>query len=335
MNTDGAPQDNKVSKRRAWIFTRASRPGFGDLMAGGERRRAFTKYWVKDTLVDLIDFSVHFILRAVPMDLCSHVGARIGSFAIPRYFKVQVTRARALIAYLHPDLDDTARGAMLTAYMAAQGRLMTEFSIITRLLRHQDRILLNGFQEHMFAAARKGPVIIVGMHLGNWEIGPIILHDEGIRPYANYVPPKGRAKAWISARVRAAVGLNFLPPGLTGVRPSLKILKNGGAISMFCDEGAGGKIRGPLFGREPHAQGNLAVAVRLSRMTGAPICPWYNLRRDGARYEAWSLPAIILPPEDKPGARLMDDIALVNGVIEPVIRANLAQWYFIDNEIPT
>lgn len=323
-----------IAKRKAWVFHRKARPGLADFLAGGDRRKAFRKYWIGDTLTDALDLSVHFGLKLTSMDMCSNIGAKIGLFALPRYFKVQTKRARATIARVRPDLDEAGRETLFTEFLEAQGRLLTEFSVITRLLKAKNRITLHDFDVNLVAAARRGPVIIVGMHLGNWEIGPVILRETGVAPFANFVPPGSRAKHWISARVRKKLGLRFLPPGQAGVRPSLKILKSGGAISMFCDEGYQGKIRGPLFGRPPHAEGNLAVAVRLSRMTGAPICPWYNIRRDGFRFEAWSLPPVILPPEDKPGARLMDDIALLNSIIEPVIRANIAQWYFVDNAIP-
>eukprot|EP00913_Durusdinium_trenchii_P021320 g20033.t1 len=229
-------------------------------------------------------------------------------------------------------VEPAERETLLRRNWEAQGRIMTEFSAINRLLSHPERITLHDF-DRLVGSVRSGPVIIVGMHLGNWEIGPTILHAEGIRPYANYIPPKGRAKAWISARVRRRGGLNFLPPGAEGIRPAVKVLKQGGVISMFCDEGVAGKIRGPLFGRPPHLEGNLAVAVRLARMTGATICPWYNIRGEGLRFDAYFLPPIILPPEDRPGARIAEDIGMLNAAIEPVVLAHLDQWYFLDNAL--
>jgi KDO2-lipid IV(A) lauroyltransferase len=41
-----------------------------------------------------------------------------------------------------------------------------------------------------------------------------------------------------------------------------------------------------------------------------------------------------LPPEEKPGDRLADDVLLLNSVIEPIVRSHAAQWYFIDNRMP-
>lgn len=325
-----------LAKRKAWTFAAAKVPPLRYLVGNPAQRQQFRRYWINDNIDNGIALAVHFGLKLLSMDGCSNFGARLGPFALPRFHKAAVIRGRQTLTRLLPDATETEREAVLYRNWQAQGRIMTEFSVINRLLGHMDRITLHDYH-HLRDTVRAGPTIIVGMHLGNWEIGPAILHKDGIRPYANYTPPAGRAKAWISERVRRKGGLNFLPPGAQGIRPAVKVLKEGGVISMFCDEGVAGKIRGPLFGRAPHQEGNLAVAVRLARMTGATICPWYNLRTEGFRFEAFFLPPLKLPPvgpsEAKSDSRMAADIALLNAAIEPVIRANLDQWYFLDHAL--
>ncbi|TWF56750.1 lysophospholipid acyltransferase family protein [Neorhizobium alkalisoli] len=322
-----------LRKRKAWMFSQSEAPRLSALFESPEGRKKFWRYWVKDNLVNGIDLAVHFGLKLIPMDAASNFGAWLGPFALPRFHKTAIRRGRATLARLLPEKSEAERDAILYRNWQAQGRLMTEFSAINRLRGHMDRIQLHNF-ERLRDTAKAGPVVVVGMHLGNWEIGPLILSTAGLQPNINYIPPSGRAKAWISRRVRLKAGVAFLPPGHQGTRASVKVLKDGGMVSMFCDEGVSGKIRGPLFGRAPHQEGNLAVAVRLARMTGAKICPWYNLRGKGFRFDAYFLPPIELPPEDKPGARLAEDILMLNGVIEPVISAHLDQWYFLDNSLP-
>ncbi|MCL4853406.1 MAG: hypothetical protein KJZ78_18785, partial [Bryobacteraceae bacterium] len=53
----------------------------------------------------------------------------------------------------------------------------------------------------------------------------------------------------------------------------------------------------------------------------------------GFRFEAHALPAITLPPETRPGERLVEDMQLLNAAIEPVVRAHLDQWYFLDSAL--
>ena len=333
MTAEKPPTKTGVVRRKAWRFRPPEAPGLRDFMAGGDKRKAFVRYWINDNFWNGLHLIGHFGLKILPMDACSRFGARLGVFAIPRYHKVAEKRARANIAQLCPHLSTAEQDALFLENCRTQGRLMTEFSVINRLNRHPERIGIHNI-EWVIDAARRGPVIFVGMHLGNWEIGPIILHRVGLVPYINYTPPPGRAKAWIADRVRSKNWLNFLPPGLEGIRPAVRVLKKGGIVSAFCDEGVSGKIRGPLFGRPPHLEGNLAMTIRLARMTGATLCPWYNLRTDGFRFEAYALPPITLPPEEKSGERLLDDIQLLNDAIEPVIREHLDQWFFLDNALP-
>ena len=333
MVSGGDKKTVEASKRKAWRYEEQVAPALSDLMAGGDRRKRFIRYWIHDNFWNGMHFAGHYGMKLMPMDSCSNFGAWLGGFAIPRFHPSAEKRTRATIAKLCPHLSKDAQEQLLKTNFETQGRLMTEFSVVNRLAKHRQRIDIRD-RHYLMESLAKGPVIIVGMHLGNWEIGPSVLRDIGLRPYANYTPPPGRAKAWISERVRRKGGLNFLPPGAQGIRPAVKVLKEGGVISMFCDEGFQNKIRGPLFGRKPHLEGNLAVAVRLARMTGATIQPWYNLRTDGFRFICQFLEPITLEPEDKPGARLLDDIQRLNDAIEPVVRANLGQWFFLDNALP-
>lgn len=330
--TEESAKPRPVSRRRAWIFTRHDRPGLRAFLAGGEERKAFLRHWVHDNLWNAANLLGHFSMKLLPMDACSAFGAKLGVYAIPRFHRRAEKRARATIRQLRPDLSPAGQEALLVENCKAQGRLMTEFSVVNRIARHPERISLHGL-EIIEKATREGPTIIVGLHLGNWEIGPIILQRIGVSPHAFYVPPVGRAKAWIAERVRRKAGLNFLPPGFQGVRPAVKILREGGVVSAFCDEGFATVIRGPFFGRPPHMEGNIALVVRLARMTGATICPWYNIRTEGFRFEAHALPAIKLPPEEKPGERAVEDMLLLNAAVEPIVRTHLDQWYFLDNSL--
>ena len=329
-----AEQQKKLEakKRQAWVYTPPEQPPLGDLFSTAERRRKAFRYHITGNLQNLADLALHFGLKALPTDLCSSIGAALGSFVIPRWHKGAVKKAKKNLKRLLPHASEEERDAILKRNWENQGRLMTEFSIIGRLAKPSKRVIWHNV-DLIVEAQRKGPVIMVGLHLGNWEIlGPKLV-ELGFKPSANYTPPSGRARAWIADRVRIKLGYRLMPPGKDGIRPAVKILRDGGVISLFCDEGFAGKIRGPFLGKPPHLEGNLAIAVRLARMTQATICPGYILRKQGANFEAFALPPIVLPPETVPGERLIDDVVLLNSVIEPVIRAHLDQWYFLDNAL--
>ncbi|WP_438751310.1 lysophospholipid acyltransferase family protein [Pararhizobium sp. O133] len=320
-----------VTKRQAWIYTAPSAPPLADLFAGGDRRRKAFRYHVSGNLKNLFDLTVHFGLKAMPSDWCSAAGAWLGAFAIPRWYPKGVNKARNNLKRLLPDASEAEREDILKRSWRNQGRIMTEFSIVRRLAATPDRVIWHDM-ENFVEAHKRGPVIVACLHLGNWELLAPKLVWLGLSPSANYTPPAGRAQAWIARRVRLKVGYGLLPPGKDGIRPAINILKDGGVISVFCDEGFAGRIRGPFLGRKPHLEGNLAVVARLARLTGATICPCYVLRKEGARFEAFALKPVTLP-EREPAAGIVDDVVLLNSIIEPIVRANLDQWYFLDNAL--
>ena len=331
--TDQPPRKAEgLTRRKAWFFSSGDRPGLSALFAGGEARQRFLTYWVKDNLWNAAHLLGHYSLKLLSMDAVSAFGGWLGRFAIPRFHKVAVHRARATVRTLRPDLTEAECEALVAENQRSQGRIMTEFSVVTRMIAHPERIRYEGL-EIIEQAVRAGPTIIVGLHLGNWEIGPILLQKINVSPHTFYVPPTERAKAWIARRVRTKAGVQFLPPGFQGVRPAVKVLQKGGVVSAFCDEGFRGVIRGPFFDRPPHMEGNIALIIRLARMTNATICPWYNIRTEGFRFEARALDPIRLPPEEKPGERFLEDMLHLNAAIEPVIRAHLDQWYFLDSSL--
>jgi len=265
--------------------------------------------------------------------MCSALGAHLGLFAMPRWHKGAIKKTRSNLARLLPDTPEGEREALMMRNWANQGRLMTEFSVVMRMAADRRRVERIGTQ-HLIDAAGRGPVILVGLHLGNWELITSIVTSHGIIPGISYEPPRGRARRWIAGRVRLQAGSDLLPPGRSGARPMLKRLRDGGVVSIFCDEGFKGKIRGPFLGRAPHLDGNLALVARLARHTHASICPVYTIRSgDSARFQFHALPPIKLPEGKASDAQIIADVLLLNSVIEPIVRANLDQWYFLDNAL--
>ncbi|MBH0236546.1 lysophospholipid acyltransferase family protein [Methylobrevis albus] len=319
------------SGRAAWKFEAPPAPTLSDLRAGGERRKAWVKYHLTDNVQNVLDLATHFGLKLIPIEACSAIGARLARFAVPRWHKVALQRARANIRELKPDWSDAEVEAAVWRNFDNQGRLMTEFSVLEELVP-KGRVTFHN-TEPAQAAAAAGPVILLALHLGNWEVLAPGIVALGIHPTDNHVPPKQRARAWIANRVRERIGIRFLPAGVEAIRPAIKILKAGGAISIFGDEGFQKKIMAPFFHREPHLEGNLAIAVRLARHTGATIVPGYVLRTRGCRFELHGITPITLPPTDDPAGRLREDVMMLNDAIEPVILAHLDQWYFIDNRL--
>ncbi|MCA4922414.1 MAG: hypothetical protein ING86_06360, partial [Methylobacterium sp.] len=89
---------------------------------------------------------------------------------------------------------------------------------------------------------------------------------------------------------------------------------------------------GPLFGRAPHLRGNLAIATRLARHTGARFAMCHSERRGKGHFdlffgEPFALPEIAGRPDH------LADVAFLNGHVEPIVKRNLPRWYFLDDSL--
>src|SRR5207237_634662 len=140
------------------------------------RLREWRRYWIRDPLLGGLDFALHYGCRALPTEWCSAIGGRLG--VLNGRYRYHKERERAQRLYLarsgDPATPQEAEQAAMRAFDNA-GRVMLEFSVLDRLWA-EGRIALAG-AEHLLAARAAGkPVIVMGVHLGNWEtIGPTIV----------------------------------------------------------------------------------------------------------------------------------------------------------------
>ena len=328
MPTDDGRTQPAPQKRKAWTYEAPKASPFADFLAGGDRRKAFLRYWLHDNIDNAVDLFFYFAFMLLPARLCSALGGWLGRVLAPRFHKGAYSRAAANLKMIKPDLGDIELHKLLTAYADSQGRQMAEYSVVPRLARRHVRKVGT---EGLVARCSKEPVIFIAPHVSNWEVLWHCLLDMGLAVTMNYDPPKRRSRHYIVNRLRKGAGLGILKPGRSFVRPALRILEDGGNLLMFCDEGFNGHIRAPFFGRPTHIEGNYAVVARMARRTSALIWPLYIIREEGADFALRAMEPFMWPQEEETRDQLIEDVNCLNQVIEPIVRKYPEQWYFIDN----
>ncbi|TWB46743.1 KDO2-lipid IV(A) lauroyltransferase [Rhizobium sp. ERR 922] len=319
-----------ASKRKAWTYEPPKAPRLADFVAGGDRRKAFLRYWLYENIDNAIDLFLYFAFTLLPASVCSDLGGWLGRVLAPRFHKGAYARAAANLKMIRPELGDAELDKLLSAYADSQGRQMAEYSVVPRLARRHVRMIgTEGLVEH----CSKRPVIFIAPHISNWEVLWHCLLDMGLDVTMNYDPPKRRSRHYIVNRLRKRAGLGILKPGRSFVRPALRILENGGNLLMFCDEGFNGHIRAPFFGRPVHLEGNYALIARMARRTNALIYPIYIVRETGVRFALTALKPFVLPEGSDVRKYLVHDVAHLNTVVEPIVRSHMEQWYFVDNRL--
>lgn len=273
---------------------------------------------------------LHRAMRRLPIPFVSHIGARLAWLKI-RFIDPNVARkARGNIRRHFPDMPATEVERLVWRFVDNVGRLMAEFSIVHRFAA-SGRLEFVG-AEAARAQVGKVPTIALCLHLGNWEVLASAMQMIGVPIASISEVPENAAHRDIADATRGSFDVKVLPPDRSGALKALSILKGNGVLALFPDEKRGGTMMAPLFGRPPHVKGNLALAAKLARRTGAQLVVVYCERLEGVRFRLhfegpFHMDAGVSDP--------LADVAFLNNRIEPVILGHLDQWYYLDDSIGT
>jgi KDO2-lipid IV(A) lauroyltransferase len=298
---------------------------FGD----ANQRRTARRYWLRDPIVGAAELTLHYAMRAMPIDVCSYSGAAITYFTRRLYPKSEA-RARKLWAALRPEeADARAVDAAMDRLWRNVGRTMHEYSVIDRLWA-AGRIEVSGIERLHEARDQGKPILVAPVHLGNWEIILVTGIACGHCGSGIYEPPQNRFEHRIANRVRARYGARFVAAGPHSAREAVRELRSRrGPFIVYVDEFIRGRVQAPSFGRPLRKDANIAYAVRLAALTGAALIPAYCLRiDDSARFKVQFLPPVPLAEGGDREADIAENMKRLDTAIAPVIQAHLDQWYF-------
>jgi lauroyl/myristoyl acyltransferase len=321
------------------VAERAQSPAVPAWVALGPRLRAWRRYWIRDPLLGGLNLALHYGCRVLPTEWCSAIGGKLG--ILNGRYRYHTVRGRAERLYLGLAGEGASPGEAEQAVMRAfdnAGRSMLEFSALDRLW-DEGRIEVAG-REHLLSARAAGrPVIVMGLHLGNWEtIGPTIV-ELGFRGAKGfYQPPRSRFDHRIAVTARERYGAIMLPNGVTGARGAHRhLVEERGVFLIYADEERNGRVSAPLFGRPLPRFANILNIIRLAWASGAAVIPAYAERLPGARFRVTYLPPVELAPDGANGpditaAALSENVERIDRLITPIVRAHLDQWYMLLEE---
>jgi KDO2-lipid IV(A) lauroyltransferase len=310
---------------------RSPAPSWADFAAGGDSRRRWLLHWLRDMPLDGLQWLAFHVLSVLPITFVSAFGGRFARLVAPRLFPDAVLRAVTNLRWLEPTWSETKVREVALRHFEGIGRLRAEFCVLHRLIPGGRVSIENGALARR--TMRDGPVILVGMHIANWEVLGPVLAEFGIPVFDVYEPQPSRMQTRLALTVRARTGpegsVAYARSG-NAARAAVKWLREGGTLIMFCDEAVNGLSAAPFFGRPPHLESNYAFAARLARMSSATLLPFHVLRHRGCRFTLRFGEPIRLGPTDGPGDQVLADVALLNGIVEPIVRAHLDQWFWLD-----
>ena len=187
------------------------------------------------------------------------------------------------IAAAFPELSERERTELSKKSIESTGELFTEMGHVWLKPWPQvaDLIIQETGVELVHAAKASGRgVILLGPHLGNWEVAGLHCAAQG-DTVTLFQPPKieGLGKVMIAARQSS--GATLVPTDRRGLAALLRSVKNGGTSAILPDQAPGDINSGQnsLFMGVPCFTGTLAS--NMIKRTGAVAVFAYALRVDG------------------------------------------------------
>jgi KDO2-lipid IV(A) lauroyltransferase len=224
---------------------------------------------------------------------------------------------------------DEALERMCTANVTNFARMLADYFYcagggnVRGLLDHWEGI------EHLEAARAAGRgVILVTAHLGNWELGGVLLALRGLpMNVVTLEEPTTALTRWRDA-YRRCVGIRTyaVGPGHDfAIVELIRALRSGGVVAMLVDRPyAGSGVPVEFFGRT--AEFSSAPAL-LWQHTGAAVVPAFVLHNEAGRYTAFAQAPLAFARSTEPRADLAANTQLLATHFEHVIRQHPDQWF--------
>jgi KDO2-lipid IV(A) lauroyltransferase len=242
-----------------------------------------------------------------------------------RWRKLEIVRANLARAF--PRQEARERERLTRANVRAMLQTLFESGSIWHRpapwIRH--RIVRVMGREHVDAPLRDGRgVLVLGGHLGNWELS--VIYGSLTLPIAYlYKPPRSARLDALLRGYRGRFGAAMIPTGGAALRQAVRRLRDGEAVGMLFDQlpRGGQRVNAPFFG-VPAA--TMTLPHRLTRATGCAVVMGHCLRSADGR--GWRVRFDPVPGADDPDPVVA--ATAMNAALERVIRDAPAQylWHY-------
>ncbi len=187
-----------------------------------------------------------------------------------------------------------------------------------RLVRFEGR-------ENVDAALAGGKGALgVTAHVGNWELGGMMLALAGYPVHAIALSHQNTRLNRLFVNQRGLTGMNVIPVGRAALR-SLRVLKKNQLVLILGDRDVTERgVETEFFGRKvPIPRGPAGLAAR----SGAAVFFGYLVRESTHRYRAVFRPPLEI---DRTASREEQEVQIIRGLVremEACIASHLDQWY--------
>ena len=255
------------------------------------------------------------VFRLLPLSLARFIGSQI-AYALSPFFRRDINRADANLAAAYPEWTKRQRRATLRALERHMGATFAEFLWLPKV----DLARTTTYEGKEFITGRKGGMIAITGHCGNWEWAA---HAIGaIAPVTTM--QRARDEEHINrliTRMRARRNVRSIDRGgaSTG-REMIRALRDGHLLAFLIDQNIRAEsVKVPFFGRPALTPiGPARLAIR----AGVPVVCIFDERLADGRHVIRIHPPLETSKDDDPILLT----ARITEIIEEEIRLRPQQW---------
>lgn len=178
-----------------------------------------------------------WLTSRLPLDVSRLIGRSLGKLAwLAGGRSRRVTERNISLAF--PELNDAQQKQLAQRSLQCTGELVAEMGFVWHRPWHQVRAKLldiRGEAPVKAALAEGRGVVILGPHLGNWEVMGLFIADWG-DALALYEPPRMQALESSVRNARERSGTRLVPTTARGLATLVKTLKRGGVTGILPDQ---------------------------------------------------------------------------------------------------
>jgi Kdo2-lipid IVA lauroyltransferase/acyltransferase len=267
---------------------------------------------------------VAFVFRALPVDLASAFSGFIWRNIAP--FLQRHRRALANLEACLPELSPKERKAVIRGMWTMLGRTFAEAFHLDRIWADPDRIQLDLSPQVRAIFAQPKAVVLVGCHLGNWEIAAMGGARAGLEIAGVYQRLKNpQVDDYVTAMRAPWYPGGLFSKGQDSVRKLMRLARGGTSVALLADQRDYRGEQVPFFG---HLAPSTPFPAMLARHQALPIVAARVTRTRGARFK---IDAEIIPVAHS-GDREADitaATAAIQACFERWIRQQPDQWMWV------
>jgi KDO2-lipid IV(A) lauroyltransferase len=242
--------------------------------------------------------------------------------------------ARANLTAAFPEKSEADIEKILSGMWDGLGRVIAEYAHLGRVWdfdrsgRTSGRIVMDETNKSRYLAMRvtKGPAMIFGAHLANWEMLCWALGTSDAETAVVYRPPKISSVDRELATLRSGSKVQYIPADVNGPFKLMNVMRREGWIGLLVDEPDPRGMKVKFFGRECSAK---PLFAKIARQFDCPIYGARTIRQPDGKLALDLTGPVSLPRDASGKIDVPAATQFITDIIEGWIREYPEQWLWL------